>query len=113
MKKTKLSTGAEKELEGKLRYDLLPSEWEKLLAEVLTMGAEKYSDNNWVKGIPASVSYAAARRHLAQWWSGVDLDEESKLHHLGHACWHLLTQYSFYLKQRKDLDDRPFKEAKK
>jgi hypothetical protein len=31
----------------KLRYDLIPPQALKALAEVLTFGANKYADNNW------------------------------------------------------------------
>ena len=33
--------------EGKLRYDLVPVYWPRILAEVCTQGAAKYDDWNW------------------------------------------------------------------
>ena len=34
---------------GKLRFDLIPPEMDKAVAEVLTQGATKYGDRNWEK----------------------------------------------------------------
>ena len=36
---------------GKLRYDLIPPRALEALAYVYTIGAAKYSDRNWEKGI--------------------------------------------------------------
>lgn len=91
---------------GKLRYDLIPISAEVALAEVLTYGAKKYAERDWEKGIAYSRVYAAARRHLAKWWEGVDLDSESKLAHLHHALCNIAFLIEFS-KTHKDLDDRP------
>lgn len=46
-------------------------------------GACKYGRHNYRKSkIKHSVYYDALRRHLAQWWEGEDIDEESGLHHV-------------------------------
>jgi hypothetical protein len=56
---------------------------------VMAIGAAKYGPYNWSDGgVVASVYYDAAMRHLMQWFTGEDLDRESKESHLAHvrAC---------------------------
>jgi len=49
-------------------------------------GALKYGRSNWrVAGVRASVYIDAAKRHLDSWFEGEDLDDETKISHLGHA----------------------------
>ena len=45
--------------DGKLRYDLIPVRPLAEVARVYTIGAKKYSDYNWRKGIKWSRIYAA------------------------------------------------------
>ena len=90
---------------GKLRFDLIPAEWETALAEVLTRGAAKYAERNWEKGMSWSRCYAAVRRHLNAFWRGEDIDKESGLNHLAHAAWGCLAILHFY-KTHPELDDR-------
>ncbi|MHA1342401.1 MAG: dATP/dGTP diphosphohydrolase domain-containing protein [Promethearchaeota archaeon] len=70
--------------DGKLRYDLIPPEVLKSLAEVLTYGSQKYGDNTW-QGVKSERYYAALFRHLQAWRMGKENDSESKIHHLKHA----------------------------
>jgi len=92
---------------GKLRYDLLPMHAEKLLATVLSHGAEKYTPRNWEQGIAWSRVYAALRRHLAAWWQGEDVDADSKLPTIGHVlcCVVFLAEY---ITTHPEMDDRPY-----
>lgn len=76
----------------KLRYDLVPPEATKALAEVLTYGAKKYKPNNWKQGTPDRY-VAALYRHLEAWRSGEMHDSESGLSHLSHA----LTNVAFLI----------------
>lgn len=49
-------------------------------------GALKYGRTNWRHaGVRASIYYDAARRHLAAWFEGEDIDPQSGVPHLGHA----------------------------
>lgn len=89
----------------KLRMDLIPVEALERLAEVLTYGANKYTDRNWEKGISWSRTYGAALRHLTAWFKGEDLDPESGLPHLGHAICNLAFLLEF-AKTKKEFDDR-------
>lgn len=70
---------------GKTRYGLIPDYALNELAKVLTFGAEKYSDDNWRKGLPFSNCLDSLERHIKKFRIGQDIDEESGLHHLAHA----------------------------
>lgn len=101
------TTGAQKEIAGKLRMDLIPPEVETALAEVLTFGAEKYSDRNWEKGLQFEKHHLAAMyRHVNKWRRRIDNDEESGLNHIKHAMWHLMAIITQIERGRTDLDDR-------
>lgn len=56
--------------EGKARPDLISAFAEERLGAWLALGAAKYSDRNWEKGIPVSRSYASLRRHILQFVQG-------------------------------------------
>ena len=90
----------------KIRTDLLPIMPMMAVAEVLTMGAAKYSDRNWELGIEWSRCYGAALRHLFAWWNGQDLDPETGKNHLAPAlcCLNFLLEFS---ETHNELDDRP------
>ncbi|HZT03659.1 MAG TPA: dATP/dGTP diphosphohydrolase domain-containing protein [Steroidobacteraceae bacterium] len=75
------------------------------VARVLMYGAKKYKPGNWAKGMPWTVVYDCALRHLAAWQRGEENDEESGLPHLDHALCNLI-----FLSAYRDLypegDDR-------
>jgi hypothetical protein len=71
---------------GKPRIDLIPHEFVQQTAEVLTIGAAKYSPNNWAAGADWSRYFSAMQRHLWAWKSGEDLDPETGKSHLAHAA---------------------------
>lgn len=93
--------------EGKLRYDLLPPAALDEVVKVFMMGAEKYGDYNWTKGLKFSRCFAAIMRHLWQWWRGEDIDSESGLPHLAHAIATIMFLLTFARYRRVELDDRP------
>ena len=74
-----------KEKQGKPRFDLIPPEAEEALADVLTMGAEKYGDRNWEKGLNYGDVLAALKRHLNAWVKGEKKDVESGLNPIDHV----------------------------
>lgn len=69
----------------KLRYDLIPVSAIEGLAEVLTMGAKKYTPGGW-KTVPNAQEryYSALVRHLMAWRKGEKTDPESGLNHMKH-----------------------------
>lgn len=80
------STSGRKYDNGKLRYDLIPSECMEALARILTYGANKYEANNW-QNLEDYYNryYAANERHIQKWRQGEDYDQESGELHLAHA----------------------------
>ncbi len=102
------TTLSERKNEGKLRFDLVPPEVEKALAEVLTYGTTKYADRNWEKGNLYSVPYASLRRHLNSWYAGEDIDPESGLSNLKLLLMNV-AMLVFYEEHHPHLDDRPKK----
>lgn len=80
------SASSPKDDDGKLRFDLLPSEAEAELVAVLTYGAVKYSPNGW-KTVPEARDryFAALRRHLSERRMGRLVDAETGLPTLAHA----------------------------
>jgi len=70
-------------------------------------GKRKYGLTNWrEKTVSASVYYEAMFRHMAAWYDGEDIAEDSLVHHLGHvmACCAILLDAASLGKLN---DDRP------
>ena len=76
--------------DGKLRYDLIPTESMKLLAQILTFGADKYGADNWRECKDTSRYVAAAMRHFEAFRGGEIYDQESGLPHLSHCMTNLV-----------------------
>lgn len=76
------------------RFDLFPPHALLAVAAVLSRGAEKYGEGNWI-GLPVHSHLNHAVRHVYQWLSG-DRSEE----HLSHAACRLLMAV-----ERQRLDD--------
>jgi hypothetical protein len=92
------------------RFDLIPPEPLRLLAEHYGKGELKYpSDDmpNWLKGYDWSLSYAALHRHLNAFWQGEDVDEETGSLHLVAAAWHCFALIEF-THRHPGKDDRHF-----
>ena len=90
---------------GKLRVDLVPTSAVVALAQVLEVGAKKYADHNWARGMKWSNTYASLYRHLLKWLDGEDVDPESGLSHMAHV----LCNAAFLVEYEKTcphLDDR-------
>ena len=91
---------------GKLRYDLIPPYPLERLVEVYTIGAKKYDDRNWEKGIKWGRLFAAMMRHAWAFWRGEERDPVDGQLHLASIAWtaFALMEYSI---THKELDDRP------
>ena len=90
----------------KLRMSLFPPDVLNQICEVLEFGAAKYGDNNWRKGMEWTRLYDAAQRHLQAWLQNEDLDKESNINHLAHACCNLVFLLN-YVNSQKGEDNRP------
>lgn len=81
-----------------VKYDSMKPKWHLMLwrelttvVKVLTMGANKYSDDNWKYVDDAENRYlSASLRHISAWAEGRKRDKESGLSHLAHAICCLL-----------------------
>jgi hypothetical protein len=94
---------------------ILKAPWSTVSAPVIAEvgvamyeGARKYGRHNYrVIGVRASVYYdAVVARHLADWWEGEDIDEDSGLHHVTKAIAGLVVLRDAMI-QNKFIDDRP------
>lgn len=114
-KQTLGKEGGPKQMDGKLRFDLLPMGPLRQITRVITMGAKKYGDNTYKKGVYWSKYIGAALRHIFAFWGGETYDRESGLHHLAHAITNLMFLLHFEeihpeLDDRDEKYDYPFKE---
>lgn len=101
------TTAAIKHDSGKPRYDLIPPEPLDGLARLYGMGAEKYEDRNWEKGMKWSRIFAAMMRHAWKWFRGETYDQEDGQHHLLSVIWCAMALYTYQVR-REGLDDRPW-----
>lgn len=97
----KFSTGAQRDTgANKLQMSLLPQHELNRVLKRYFDGAEKYGYNNWMKGMPLSVYFDSAHRHLQAWWRG-----DQKEDHAAAVVWNLLCAM-WTENNKKDLDDR-------
>jgi hypothetical protein len=75
---------------GKSEYHQLPLFALDGVTRVLMYGAKKYAPGNYLKGMPWTVAFNSAMRHLIEWQRGEELDPESGLPHLDHALCNLI-----------------------
>lgn len=87
---------------GKGRYDLITPFAMERIAKWYELGALKYADRNWEKGIPFSRFYDSAMRHMTKYMMGMT-DED----HLAAAVWNIMCIIHFEQVGRRDLDDLP------
>lgn len=90
---------------GKLRYDLLPVDSLEELTRVYTVGAKKYADHNWEKGMSWSRCLGSLMRHTWKFWRGEDYDEETGCHHMAMAAWNAMALCSYSMR-KVGVDDR-------
>jgi hypothetical protein len=108
--KVESPTGSLRYNTGKPQMSLLDPNFMLGMAEVMTIGLEKYGKANWQKGNYLSVPYDSAQRHLQKYWMGQTIDEESSKHHLFHAAVNLMFMY-YYENNYPEMDDRNFKDG--
>ena len=87
---------------GKGRFDLVTPFAMDRIAKWYELGAQKYADRNWEKGIPFSRYVDSASRHLNKFIKGMT-DED----HLAAACWNLMAIMHHEELEQNHLDDMP------
>lgn len=87
---------------GKGRYDLISPFGLRRIAMWYELGALKYAERNWEKGIPMSRCVDSAMRHLNKFLMGMT-DED----HLAAAAWNIIAIMHYEETGRTDLDDLP------
>jgi hypothetical protein len=96
---------AKKNDQQKIRFSLIP---QLAIVEVIKgfeAGALKYGSYNYSNGMEHTRYTDAAWRHMHQYLTGEDVDEETKVHHLGLvACNALMALEN--IKQGKGVDNR-------
>jgi hypothetical protein len=112
-----IKAGGYKADEDKVRTDLFPYDAYIAICQVLTVGAEKYTDRNWERGMKWSRPFSACMRHLAAWWQGHeptsvnfafgDTDLETGMSHLWHAGCCILFLIAYEARGMTEFDDRP------
>lgn len=110
---------------GKARWDLIPWDAMEQLANLYSIGAVKYADNNWLKGFRYGRTVAAMLRHLMAWWlaklkgeDGLDHDNDEICKQLGintpshlvAVIWNAVALLTFELRGLGE-DDRPTRPA--
>jgi len=91
--------------QGKAPLHLLNQEALIETAKVFGYGAQKYSANNWRKGINLTRILNAVERHCMELQQGNDIDEESGLSHAAHAIAGLM-MFMGINKHSPEYDDR-------
>lgn len=87
----------------KPRWELLPIEEIEEIANVMTLGAEKYGAFSWQYVTPRDRYLGAAYRHLAKWMRGEKIDKEFGTPTLAHACCCLLFLMHFDRENEKNV----------
>ncbi|MCC6591620.1 MAG: hypothetical protein IT168_33345 [Bryobacterales bacterium] len=97
------STGAVRDMaSNKERPDLVSPFAMRRVGRWLGMGAKKYGERNWEKGMPSSVFYASLMRHALKWAMGWR-DED----HMAAVIFNAQAIIHFEELGRTDLDDMP------
>ena len=89
----------------KIRYELLDPLMLEGISKVLTFGAKKYCDHNWIKCDSVMRYFGAIMRHLWKWAFGYDNDDETRINHLYHAGCCLMFMIGLLYRNPK-ADDR-------
>lgn len=91
---------------GKPEWSLVDFPSLEPMVRVLEFGAQKYSRNNWKKGLPINSIIDSLMRHVIAYKEGEDIDPESGISHIGHMMCNLMF-LSYVDRNLKDkFDDR-------
>lgn len=91
---------------GKARVELLVPEAMEAEAKVWAMGAEKYGEYNWQKGMKWTIVIGCLLRHIFAIMRGEDIDKESGQLHAAHIKCNasMLIYYHTHFKEGDDRD---------
>jgi len=92
--------------EGKPQYSLLDLKSMEPMVRVLEYGCQRYSRDNWRKGLPATEILDSLLRHVTTLQRGERLDSESGLQHIGHILCNAMF-LSYVLNEKKEFDNLP------
>jgi hypothetical protein len=95
-----LGVGGAKADQGKTKWYLLPWKVIEGVAQIMTFGANKYTEQGW-KDVPQAKDryFAALMRHWRYMDEGVYLDDESGLPHWAHFCCNAVFLGYFYMQE--------------
>lgn len=96
----------------KLRLDLLPTDAIEEVGMVYTIGARKYADRNWEKGISYMRVVGALLRHLFAWLRGEERDPKDGQRHISAVAWNAIALMTYEIRGMKEFDDRPLLKGK-
>jgi hypothetical protein len=91
--------------QGKPELALIPAHAIESVGAVMSFGAKKYGNHNYLGGISYTRLLSACLRHTFAYIRGADLDAESGLPHWAHAAACLL-MLGEMTKVKPDMDDR-------
>lgn len=80
---------------GKRKWSLVDFKSLEVMVEVLEFGAQKYSADNWKKGLDKKEILESMMRHLAALMDGQPNDPETNLSHIGHIMCNAMF-YSYF-----------------
>ena len=110
----KVIAGDMKELDGKLRLDLLPARVLQKVCGAFAYGGLYYDYWNWRLGTTGLARYyGAALRHMMRWYecqgvgARMDRDPDSEIHHIDAAIASLMILRDLQLGAPNVTDDRP------
>lgn len=104
-KDTQQTTLGKKYDEGKEDFALMPVKPLLKLAQLFTVGAQKYGVRNWEKGMAYSRFFSAMMRHAWKFWGGETHDPIDGQHHLDAVVWNAMCLREM-TETHPELDDR-------
>lgn len=89
----------------KIPLSMIPAHALEEIGKIFAFGAQKYSRNNWRRGLSWNELVDSCLRHISAFQQGQDVDPESKQLHIAHAATNLLMLIEQY-ETHPELDDR-------
>jgi hypothetical protein len=90
---------------GKTQWSMVDFKSMEDMVRVLEFGVNKYSRDNWKKGLKTTEIVDSMLRHIYAYLDGEDVDPESGINHTGHIMCNAMFLSHMHL-FRKDMDTR-------